>query len=122
MDMVDYLLERGAAPNPSAVAHTALRAASIFGHELVARRLLEAQADPNMSRWVHSLRAFCARASPRIRPSVLPSMHLSVHASVRPCTYVSAGHNADGFWLSACHHHTSARHLISAPAYSEGPR
>ena len=47
INMVDYLLERGATPNPAAVAHTALRAASIFGHSHVARRLLEAQADPN---------------------------------------------------------------------------
>ena len=45
--MVDYLLERGANPNPAAIAHTALRAASIFGHEHVARRLLAAKADPN---------------------------------------------------------------------------
>ena len=48
MDMVEYLLQRGAAPNPTKIAHTALRAASIFGHEQVARRLLEAQADPNL--------------------------------------------------------------------------
>ena len=45
--MVEYLLERGANPNPAAIAHTALRAASIFGHEHVARRLLVAKADPN---------------------------------------------------------------------------
>ena len=35
MGMVEYLLERGASPNPAAVAHTAIRAASIFGHEKV---------------------------------------------------------------------------------------
>ena len=51
VDTVEYLLERGAAPSPSAIAHTALRAASIFGHEHVARMLLQAQADPNMCRW-----------------------------------------------------------------------
>jgi hypothetical protein len=51
MDMVEYLLERGAAPNPPAIAHTALRAASIFGHEHIACMLLQAQADPNMCRW-----------------------------------------------------------------------
>lgn len=47
MSMLEYLLERGASPNPSAIAHTALRAASIFGHEQIARRLLQAQGDPN---------------------------------------------------------------------------
>jgi hypothetical protein len=47
LNMVEYLLERGASPNPAGIAHTALRAASIFGHEEVARRLLAAQADPN---------------------------------------------------------------------------
>lgn len=48
LSMVEYLLERGASPNPTRIAHTALRAASIFGHEEVARRLLAAQADPNL--------------------------------------------------------------------------
>ena len=46
--MVDFLMERGAAPNPATVSHTALRAASIFGHEHIARRLLAARADPNL--------------------------------------------------------------------------
>ena len=48
LSMVEYLLERGASPNPTRIAHTALRAASIFGHEEVVRRLLAAQADPNL--------------------------------------------------------------------------
>jgi len=47
LGMVEYLLDCGASPNPSIIAHTALRAASIFGHEHVARRLLEEQGDPN---------------------------------------------------------------------------
>jgi ankyrin repeat protein len=42
VDMVEYLLERGAAHKPSAIAHTAIRSASIFGHEHVARMLLQA--------------------------------------------------------------------------------
>ena len=47
LGMVEYLLDCGASPNPSIIAHTALRAASIFGHEHIARRLLEEQGDPN---------------------------------------------------------------------------
>ena len=63
MDMVEYLLERGAAPNPRAIAHTALRAASIFGHEHVACMLLQAQADPNMCRWGITARDACTRCA-----------------------------------------------------------
>mmetsp|Transcript_22390 Transcript_22390/g.55171 ORF Transcript_22390/g.55171 Transcript_22390/m.55171 type:complete len:167 (+) Transcript_22390:98-598(+) len=46
-DVVKLLLESKAAPNPDCVAHTALRAASIYGHTETLRILLAAGGDPN---------------------------------------------------------------------------
>lgn len=48
-ELVTTLLAAGATPNPPAPAqHTALRGASLFGHDACIRRLLNAKADPNL--------------------------------------------------------------------------